>query len=208
MLRSCRSEHTRRGFTLVELLVSISIIGVMTGMMMANFRGGQQSAEIRLASEILVSQIRAVQTSSYGARLAQVCSGGTNDLAVCEAGKVPPVSCPSGNCQKRVPTGYGIHFDAGSPTTYVLFYDTDDDKRYDAVERISDAPFASTGTVRLTDSGIGLPLDLVYKPPYGRLYVNGSAAGAPLVMLTLSHQFGGLTRHVNIYRLSGKVEHD
>lgn len=208
MPRSFRSERAGRGFTLVELLVSISIIGVLTGMMMANFRGGQRSAEIRLSSDLLVSQIRSVQLSSYGGRLASVCSGGTNDLAVCEAGKNPPTTCPSGTCQKRVPTGYGIHFSGGDATSYTLFYDTDDDKRYDLGEKLSDVPFISTGTVHLAGSNIGLPLDLVYKPPYGQLYVNGSASGTLQVTLTLGHQFGGLTRHVNVYRLSGKVEHD
>ena len=208
MLRSCRPDHARPGFTLVELLVSISIIGVLTGMMMANFRGGQQSAEIRLSSDILVSQIRSVQTSSYGGRLVSVCGGGSNDLAVCEAGKIPPMTCPSGVCQKRVPTGYGIHFNADSSTSFTLFYDTDDDKRYDLGERLADAPFISTDAVRLTDSSVGLPLDLVYKPPYGQLYVNGSASGTTLVTLTLSHKFGSLTRHVKVFRLSGKVEHD
>ena len=208
MLRSLASELARRGFTLIELLVSISIIGVLTGMMLANFRGGQKSAEIRLASDLLVSQIRAVQTSSYSGRLVSVCSGGSNDLAVCEAGKVPPVTCPSGTCQKRVPSGYGLHFSAGSATSYTLFYDTDDDKRYDAGEQLADVPFVSTGTVHLTDSSVGLPLDLVYKPPYGQLFVNGSDSVTDLVTLTLDHQFGGLTRHVNVYRLSGKVEHD
>ena len=100
MLRCSRSK----GFTLVELLVSISIIGVITGMMMANFRGGQQSAEVRLATDILVGQIRSVQTSSLSGRLVAVCSGGTNDLDVCEP-KDPPVSCTGGVCQKRVPAG-------------------------------------------------------------------------------------------------------
>jgi hypothetical protein len=28
------------------------------------------------------------------------------------------------------------------------------------------------------------------------------------VALTLSHRYGSLTRHVNVYRLSGKIEHD
>jgi len=207
MLRSC-PERARRGFTLVELLVSISIIGVMTGMMLANFRGGQQSAEIRLASDLLVAQLRSVQTSSYAGRLASVCSGGSNDLAVCEPGKVPPVSCPGGVCQRRVPTGYGVHFDAGASSSYVLFYDTDGDRRYDLGEWISDQPFVSTGTVHLSDTSVGLPLDLVYEPPYGRLFINGSDTGPTAVALTLSHRYGSLTRHVNVYRLSGKIEHD
>ncbi len=201
-------EGARSGFTLVEFLVSIAIIGVMTGMMMANFHGGQQSSEIRLSADLLVSQLRSIQTSSYSGRLVAVCSGGSNDLAVCEPGSGSALGCPGGICQKRVPSGYGVHFNAGSASEYTLFYDTDGDKRYEAGERAYGVPFVSSGTVRLTDSSAGLPLDLVYVPPYGQLYVNGSASGTVTVTLTLGHRYGGLIRHVNIHRLSGKIDHD
>jgi prepilin-type N-terminal cleavage/methylation domain-containing protein len=157
------------GFTLVELLVSISIIGVITGMMMANFRGGQQSAEVRLATDILVTQIRAVQTSALTGRLVSVCSGGSRDLDVCEP-KDPTVICSGGVCQKRVPSGYGIRFTSISPTVYTLFYDTDADRRYDAGEELADAPYVSTAAVRFQTSDAGDPVDLVFTPPFGQIH--------------------------------------
>ena len=203
MPRCSRSD----GFTLVELLVSISIIGVITGMMMANFRGGQQSAEVRLAADILVGQIRSVQTSALTGRLVSVCSGGAQALDVCEP-KDPPVTCSGGACQKRVPNGYGIRFASQTPTTYRLFYDTDDDKRYDEGEELSDQPYVSTGAARFETSDGGDPLDLVFTPPFGKIYVNGSASGPTAVSLTIGHQFGTMSRHVTVYRLSGKIEHD
>lgn len=196
-----------KGFTLVELLVSISIIGVITGMMMANFRGGQQSAEVRLASDILVGQIRSVQTSALTGRLVSVCSGGAEDLDVCEP-KTPSVTCTGGACQKRVPAGYGIRFSTVTPSSYMLFYDTDDDRAYDAGEELSSAPYVSTDTVRFQGSDAGSPVDLVFTPPFGQIYVNGSASGSTTVSLTLGHQFGTNIRHVTVYRLSGKIEHD
>lgn len=196
-----------KGFTLVELLVSISIIGVLTGLMMANFRGGQQSAEVRLATDILVGQIRSVQTSALSGRLVSICSGGAEDLDVCEP-KDPPVSCTGGTCQKRVPSGYGIRFTTASPSVYTLFYDADDDQRYDPGEELSEAPYVSTGAARFLSSDAGDPLDLVYTPPFGKLYVNGSDSGPTTASLTIGHQFGSMIRHVTIYRLSGKIEHD
>lgn len=208
MPQRSRSDAGRRGFTLVELLVSISIIGVLTGMMMANFRGGQQAAEVRLAADILVNQIRAVQTSALSGRLASVCVGGVNDLKVCEPGKTPAVACTDGVCQRRIPSGYGIRFTSTDPKDYLLFYDTDNDQLYDAGEEIASQAFVTTKTISASASTAGFPLDLVYKPPYGQLYVNGSDTGPVTVSLTLSHDFGNLTRHVNIYRLSGKIEHD
>lgn len=196
-----------KGFTLVELLISISIIGVMTGMMLANFRSGQQSTELRLASDILVDQIRSVQTSSLSGRLVSVCSGGANDLKVCEP-KTPAVNCPGGTCQKRVPTGYGIRFTTASANSYTIFYDADGDLQFDTGEDLASVPYISSNVVRLTAANAAIPLDLVYTPPYGKLYVNGSVPATPIVTLTLGHQFVNKTRHVNIYALSGKVEHD
>ncbi len=197
-----------KGFTLVEMLISMAIIGMITGMMMANFRGGQQVAEVRLASDLLVDQIRAMQTSSLSGRLVSVCSGGSNNLKVCEP-KNPTVSCSGGGvCQKRVPTGYGLRFTTAPANSYLLFYDTDGDERYDAGEELATIPYVSTNTVKLTASSAGIPVDLVYAPPYGTLYVNGSATGTATIMLTLGHQFGSQVRHVNVFRLSGKIEHD
>ncbi len=205
--RAAARRRATAGFTLVELLVSISIIGVITGMMMANFRGGQKSAEVRLASELVVNQIRSVQTSALSGRLASVCSGGSSDLSVCEP-KNPAVACTGGVCQKRVPTGYGIRFTTSPASTFLLFYDTDGDWRYDAGEDVATVPYIASNAVQLTAASAGTPLDLVYAPPYGQVYVNGSSSGTPIVTLTLGHHFGATTRHVNVYTLSGKIEHD
>lgn len=203
MPRCSRSE----GFTLVELLVSISVIGVITGLMMANFRGGQQSAEVRLAADILVGQLRAVQTSALSGRLVSVCSGGAQALDVCEP-KQPAVTCDGGTCQKRVPSGYGIRLSSQAPSSFRIFYDTDDDKRYDDGEELADQPYVSTAAARFVTSDGGDPLDIVFTPPFGKIYVNGSAAGPTEVSLTIGHQFGNMSRHVTVYRLSGKIEHD
>jgi prepilin-type N-terminal cleavage/methylation domain-containing protein len=195
------------GFTLVELLISISIVGVITGMMMANFRGGQHNTEVRLASDILVDQIRSVQTSSLSGRLVAVCSGGSNNLSVCEP-KSPAVTCTGGVCQKRVPTGYGIRFTGTPDKSYILFYDTDGDWRYDGGEELTTTAYVATNNVRMSASSLGTPLDIVYAPPYGQVYVNGVTGAVPTVTLTLTHQFGSATRHVNIHTLSGKIDHD
>ncbi len=204
-----RARRKSDGFTLVELLISISIVGVITGMMMANFRGGQHHTEVRLASDILVDQIRSMQTASLSGQLVSVCSGGSNNLSVCEP-KSPAVSCTGGACQKRVPSGYGIRLTGmGSPDrSYTLFYDTDGDWRYDAGEELTSIPYVATNNVRLASTSLGLPLDLVYAPPYGQLYVNGVSGATPTVTLTLAHQFGTATRHVTIHALSGKIDHD
>jgi hypothetical protein len=176
-------------------------------MMMANFRGGQHNTEVRLASDIIVDQIRSVQTSSLSGRLVAVCSGGSNNLNVCEP-KSPAVTCTGGACQKRVPTGYGIRLTGAPDKSYILFYDTDGDWRYDAGEELTTIAYIASNNVRLSATSLGTPLDIVYAAPYGQVYVNGVAGAAPIVTLTLTHQFSSATRHVNIHTLSGKIDHD
>lgn len=196
------------GFTIPELLVSMAIIGVMTGMMLANFRGGQQAAEARFSAEIITNQLHDIQTSALTGRLIAVCTGGgANDGAVCESSKPVPVVCGApGTCQRRVPSGYGIRFIAGEKN-YLVFYDTDNDGRYDEGEEFSTPPYVSTGTVLLDSADIGLPVDVVFKPPSGKMLFNGLET-PDAIELTLRHATGNQIRHVKLLRISGKIEHD
>ncbi len=195
----------RRGFTIAELLVSLAIIGVLTGLMMANFSSGQRSSEVRFAAEILVNQLRELQTNALTGRLVRVCSGGADDKKVCES-KNPPVACTGGTCAPRVPDGYGIHFTAGS-SSFLLFDDANANGVYDAGEELRTVPYVSTGLVQLSTSLPGAPLDVVFKPPSAQILINGVAA-PDTVTLTLTHSREPIQRHVNIYRITGKIDHD
>ena len=55
-----------RGYTLIELIVSISIIIIISSMMLANYRQGGASEELNAAAQNLVSEIRKVQAYSLG----------------------------------------------------------------------------------------------------------------------------------------------
>lgn len=211
MAASCSEKKKEiRGFTLVELLVSLGIVGVIAGQMLANFRSGQRLSELRLAGDILASQVRAVQTESFSGRLVDVCSGGSEDGAVCEATKVPALSCGGGGvCDDRVPSGYGIRLDTSQPTEYVLFFDTDNDKVMDVGEEFRAQPYISTGLVRFSGADtVASPVDIVFTPPFGRIYVNGAQTGPSDIEFTLTHQTGNEERHVSINRITGKIERD
>lgn len=205
---SSNKEGARLGFTLVELLVSMSIIGVITGQMLANFRGGQRFSELRFASDILVSQLRAVQTNALTGRLVGVCTGGTEDGNVCESTKVPAVACVSGTCDDRVPSGYGVRFSTTNPEEFLVFFDTDGDALYDAGEELNPKPYISTGLVVFSSSDASLPVDIVFEPPFGRIFVNGLASGPNSVEITLKHLNGPEERHVTINRITGRIQHD
>ncbi len=61
------------GFTLVELLVSIAIVGLMSAAALVNFRSGARSDALRLGAREVVSRIRDAQTmAATGRSLAEL----------------------------------------------------------------------------------------------------------------------------------------
>ncbi len=198
-----RRSSASKGFTIIELLVSLGIITVITGMMMANFRTGSQSSELRFAAEILVNQYREAQTSAFASRLAVICSGGGDNLKTCGA-----VDCDGGTCQDRPAPGYGVRLSGGDERNITLFYDGNDNGIYDAGEERAVQPLVSTGAVDFTGSTAGDPLDIVFKPPSATMTINGLGVPPDTVTVTLRHRGARTERHVNLFRISGKIDHD
>jgi type II secretory pathway pseudopilin PulG len=190
------------------MLVSLGIIVVLSGMMLANFHGGQQASELRLAADVSVTQARAVQTSALSGALVQVCSGGPSNLQVCDnSSKQPPVLCGTGGiCQARAVPGYGMRFTAQSKT-FLVFYDANGNGRFDAGEDLTTKPYVQTGTVTLDSANVPLPLDLVFQAPNGQMTFNG-VTNPDEADLVLKHTATGSTRTLKLYRVTGKIEHD
>jgi prepilin-type N-terminal cleavage/methylation domain-containing protein len=100
-----KKNNTRRGFTLVELLVTISILVVITAIILVNQnRFGGTISLSNLAYQLALT-IRQAQT--YGVSVLETGAG-------------------TGNFQ----AAYGVHFTSGTPTSYILFRDFDGSGRY------------------------------------------------------------------------------
>jgi len=145
------------GFTLVEVLVSMFIIVLMSGIIFANYRqSGQQFALQRSASK-LAQDIRRVQQMAMGAKEF--------------GGSIPP-------------GGYGIYFDISAPTQYILFADTNSDYQYSgAGERIED-PIEFEKGAEIQSLNPSSPLNITFTPPDPKVRVNtleGSLATINLI---------------------------
>lgn len=101
------------GFTLIELIVSISIIALVTGIFLTNYSSANRRSDLTMTAQKMVTDIRLAQ--NYGLGLSRYgLSGSTN--------------VPAG--------GWGIHFDLVNygNKKYVIFADDDGNGAYNSGE--------------------------------------------------------------------------
>jgi len=115
------------GFTLIDLMVSIAIFGLISASVLINFLAGARGDSVRQSANIAANFLRRAQTMTLSGELL---ANGT---------------FPSG--------GYGIRFDSSDTNTLILFGDNNGDHAYDAGEEIntqdlvSNAYFNATGNL-------------------------------------------------------------
>ncbi len=88
-----------RGFTLMEIVVSFSIIALLTAILMANYHSTNQRSQLNIIRQQIISDIRLAQNYSLGSKLYN--------------GVIPP-------------GGWGLYFRSQPPNNnfYILFADT------------------------------------------------------------------------------------
>jgi Tfp pilus assembly protein FimT len=152
------------GFTLVELLVSIFIIILISGIIFANYRvGGQQFALQRSANK-LAQDIRRAQAMAMGA-----------------------AACPAGTaCAGQVPPGYGIYLSQGN-TNYLLYADTNPaggNQNYDGGDASIETINLEKGVKILSASPSSFSIN--FKPPDPIIIIRGSAGDVSTATITLA----------------------
>lgn len=173
MLAKIRRDY--QGTTLIELIFSLAIIGVLIALTITNFRGGGKNESARLAARVAEGIMRQAQTMT----LTGVAQGGT---------------FPGG--------GYGVRFDPGAPTILTLFADNNGNHVYDIGEEVAGerAPLPTSASFSLASS-----LDVVFSPPEGTVLFNGASApdsqtiifevtGSPVTKSVIIYRLSGQVR--------------
>jgi len=111
-----------RGFTMIELIVSVAIFAFMTALVIARYGSFNQGTLITNLAYDTALTIRTAQ--SYGLSVKSVDSN-TNTFSA----------------------SYGVHFDMSTPTQYVLFADKDNSGTYDSSEAITTYTLTSGGKI-------------------------------------------------------------
>ena len=204
--------NVRSGFTLVEMLVSLAIFGVISGFVMANLRVGGQGDELRISSQLVASSVRRIQTMAVAGQTIYFCrnSGEITGSKLCPTGQ--DLECSEGSCVREIPPGgYGLHLASapGSERTIITFADLNRNYGYDPGEEfrrdsVSSGPLVGISELQPSTDG---KLDIVYAPNATAIYFNQSTETA-IATIIMRHSHTGATKRIIVNSLSGQISAD
>jgi len=114
-----------KAFTIIELLVAVSIIVLMTALTLSNYRLGNNQLAIQRSAHRIAQNLRTAQEYAISAK----------------------------EFNGSMPYGYGIFFDPGQPQKYILFADLDNNKIYSNTnEKVEEISLESGVTLDITSS--------------------------------------------------------
>lgn len=166
----------KAGFTLIELIISVSIIALVVGIFLANYYGGESQSQLINATSALMRELRTAQTK--------------------DAANVPYGSEAS--------LGWGVNIVASS-SEYVLFADLDGDHIYDdetegftvkGGRRITLPTGVVISAIDLADT-----INITFYHDHEVLktyFTDGSTSFTTPVEITLTETGSGATKHVYV----------
>ena len=145
---------TQAGFTIMELIVSIFIIALISGILVVNYRGASQRSNLINVVQKAISDVKLAESYSLGSK--------EYDGAM-----------PAG--------GWGIIFSLASPDSYIIFADENNNQQYDIGEADS-AKGGKTiilpSGVSLDSINLGNRVDIIFLPPDPTIFINGAGDAA------------------------------
>lgn len=156
------------GFTLIELIVSVGIMSIITGIFLANYSSANRRSDLTMTAQKMVTDIRLAQNYALGLARYGV-SGSTN--------------VPLG--------GWGVHFSLILKDQYLIFADNDGNSIYNLNEddltkgaQITKLPnniiIDSINTLELDNNA-----DVTFLPPDPITTITGSLATSSQVEIIL-----------------------
>jgi len=136
----------KQGFTLIEIIVVTSIIGLLMSLSLASFRDGAGGTLLESDATEIKSVIKKAENNTIT---------GLQNLAQDTSGS------------------YGIYFSTNTPKKYYFYLDKNKDKNYDLEEKIFEYNLTNSeidGFSTLEDN-----LDILFYSENADLYINGEA---------------------------------
>lgn len=166
------------GFTLLELLITVGIFAIISGVLLANFRRSSRQESLRYAAAGVAADIQRLHASAFGGG-----GAGVNAIA------------------------HGMHMEPNEPSRYFLFTDLagrGSPGRYDERDAsFGEGSVSFPGNVRLVRIEPPATRDLLFGIPRGTLTV-APATTETTIRITLRDADGD-TRRIVVNRISGQV---
>lgn len=167
-------KKNQNGFTLFEMLVSIFIIALISGLVIVNYNLGSKRSRLYLAADKVAADVRLAQNMSAAAAKFN--------------GEVPA-------------GGWGVYFSSASPGSYFIFADVgipNGNKQYNSpTEKYSEEKLPAGVTISSISSGSSATA--TFEPPDPLIWINGTFPGSIKIGLTDGADHKYIT--VNVYGL-------
>ncbi len=168
----------KKGFTILELMISVSFMMIILVIGVANYRGGEEDLALQREASRLSQEIRGIQAMA-----------GTEEA-----------DCSHLDDYQY---GYGLHFSEGEEEKYIIFADCNGNNRHQPVdEDIREVELEEGVKIKEFSPTEGNELDVVFVPPGPEVFVNGGTEEAYVILQTEEE---GNTKKVLINSV-GRVE--
>jgi len=167
-----RGNKKESGLTLTEILVTIAIIIILSGLIIANSGAGKSQLALSRSANKLAQDIRRAQEMAMSAE-----------------------KCPTGTgCAGQIPPGYGIYLIQNSEN-YLLYADTNPGEIYDGGDAGIETIPLEKG-IHIKDLGPA-STSINFKPPDPKINISGGGNEVFIVIALKADQTKTRTIRVN-----------
>lgn len=152
----------KKGFTLIELVVTLGIISILSVVIFANYRLGEKKYILESETQKLISNLRKGQNMALA---------------------------PTVNSEFK--SGIGIHFETGENNDkYFFFLDKSDNKKPDGGDEIIETINLPANLYIKSLLPTGDNVDIFFEPPDPTIYINNETGVSKEAVIILEYKNG------------------
>lgn len=174
-----KTTNNNFGFSLIELLVSISILIIITSISVNSFSMWQKNENLKQSALVLMSNIQKAQVMSLSGQM-------HNGSA---------------------PDAYGIYFNDTNPTSYTVFADVDGHYIYDndGTEIIATYDLLDDVSISNLTPVVSNELTIIFKLPKAQIYINQAITDS-VAEIKISHDITSAIKTIKVKRITGQID--